>query len=201
MSPKVKGTPAMDMAALAVLGLDPKEIEGKVVERIADRVLQGWGTDEEGEYVCDAQFKRKLENRIQEQIEATISLLADKYVLPNVNSYVENLTLQQTNKWGEATGKSMTFIEYLVERCDAYMREEVNYEGKPRGNDSYSWTGRSTRIAFMVDKHLHWSIEQAMKKAFENGNAMIVGGLKKAMEMSLADITNSLKITTETKTR
>ena len=202
MAPKVKGTPAMDMAALAVLGLDPKEIEEKVIERIADRVLAGFSYDEDGEeFTRDSQFKRKLDAQILERVESTIAALAEKHVLPNVSAYVENLTLQKTNSWGEKTGQSQTFIEYLVARCDAYMREEVNYEGKPKGTDSYSWTGKSTRVAYMVDKHLHWSIEQAMKRAFETANSSIVGGLKKAMEMAIDNIKSSIEITSKTQSR
>ena len=198
---KAKTTPAMDMAALAVLGLDPKEIEEKVVERIADRVLQGWGTDEDGEYACDSQFKRKLDKMIQDRIETTIAALAEKHVLPNVSNYIETLTLQKTNTWGERTGKSVTFIEYLVERCDAYMREEVNYEGKPKGTDSYSWTGKSTRVAFLIDKHLHWTIEQGMKEAMAQANSSIAKGLEEAVKVAIGNIQTNLKVTTETKSR
>jgi hypothetical protein len=198
---KPKNSPALDMAALAVLGLDPKEIKEKVIERIADRVLQGYGCDEDGEYVCDSAFKRKLDARIAAQVDAAINAMAEAHVLPNVASYIENLTLQKTNSWGEKAGGSKTFIEYLVERCDFYMREEVNYEGKPKGTDGFSWTGRTTRVAYMIDKHLHSSIEQAMKSALERANSSIAEGLKKAVEIAIDNIKTNLKVITDTKSR
>lgn len=198
---KPKNSPALDMAALAVLGLDPKEIEEKVIERIADRVLQGYGCDEDGEYVCDSQFKRKLDEKVKDIIDARVGALAEKHVLPNVSALVENLTLQKTNQWGEATGTKFTFVEYLVHRAEAYLLEEVNHNGKARGEDSYSWSKFGTRIAWMVDQHLAFSIKTAMETAYQNANATIVGGLKKAMEVSLENIKSSLKVTTDVKSR
>ena len=198
---KTKGTPAMDMAALTMLGLDPKDIEEKVIDRIVERMLQGFGNDWDDEYDCDSTFKRKLDDKVKAMIDARVNAMADKHVLPNVNALIENITLQKTNSWGEATGTKYTFIEYLVHRAEAYLLEEVNYNGKTRGEDSYSWSKFGTRMAYMVDQNLAFSIKTAMEQAYQNANATIVGGLKKAMEISLESLRSSLKVTTEVKSR
>lgn len=199
---KPKGTPAMDMAALAVLGLDPKEIEVKVIERIADRILEGYSFDDEGEeFTRDSSFKRKLDQRVAEIIDAKIKALADEHIAPNISTLIDGLTLQKTNQWGERIGAKVTFIEYLTQRAEAYLTEEVDYNGKTRKEDSFSWSKFGTRLAFMVDQHLAFQIKSAMETAYQNANATIVGGLKKAMEVSLENIKSSLKVTTEVKSR
>jgi hypothetical protein len=40
-----------------------------------------------------------------------------------------------------------------------------------------------------------------MEEAYKNANATIVGGLKKAMEISLENIKSSLEVTTKVKSR
>lgn len=203
MAPKKNNNPALDLAALAVLGLDPKDIEEKVIDRIADRALQGFSCDEDGEFACDSQFKRKLDEKLKAIIDAKVGEMAEIHVMPNVSDLIDNLVLHKTSKWGEKTGEKYTFIEYLVHRADAYLQEEVDYQGHARGDSSYSssWSKHSTRLAFMVDAHLNWAIKQAMEEAYKNANSSIVGGLKKAMEIALENIKSSLKVTTEVKSR
>jgi hypothetical protein len=199
---KVKGTPAMDMAALAVLGIDPKDIEEKVIERIADRILEGFSFDEDGEeFRRDSSFKKKLDARIADIIDAKIKAISDEHIAPNISTLIDGLTLQKTNQWGERVGTKVTFIEYLTQRAEAYLTEEVSHNGKTKGEDGYSWSKFGTRLAYMVDQHLAFQIKTAMEVAYQNANATIVGGLKKAMEVSLENIKSSLKVTTEVKSR
>ena len=58
------------------------------------------------------------------------------------------------------------------------MQEEVDYNGKPKGTDSFSWRPRSTRVAYMVDEHLHYSIERAMKDATHGGTKQFLAFLR-----------------------
>jgi hypothetical protein len=50
----------------------------------------------------------------------------------------------------------------------------------------------------MIDKHLHFSIESAMKSAVSNANSAIVGGLEETVKIKLAEIAKSLKVTVKT---
>jgi hypothetical protein len=181
---------------LADLGFTKEELQERVIERAARILLAEKGYDEDGEeFETDSKLARALSSVIGQKIDKLINDLAEKHVLPNVGQYVETLTLQETNKWGEKTGSPKTFIEYLVARADAYLREEVNYEGKAKNEaDSYSWRVSGTRVAHLVHKHLHYHIETAMKSAVAQANGAIVGGLKKAVEISLDDIAKKLRV-------
>lgn len=190
----------MSNITLEALGFTKQELEEKLINQLCAQFLETTCADEDGEEVrVRSSFQRKLEAKITDMIDASITQLADKHILPNVSAYIEALCLQKTNQWGEKVGTKLTFIEYLVQQADAYMREPVNYEGKPKGTDSYSWTQRNTRIGHMVNEHLHYSVERAMKEAFTKANGSVAKGLEEALLTALHSFTNNIKVTTEAK--
>lgn len=179
---------------LADIGFTKEELQQRVIEHIAAQVMQGTFHDEDGEeFQADSTFARNLQAEVKKQVDATIAAMAEKHVLPNVNAYIENLALQTTNQWGEKAGKPVTFIEYLTQRAEAYMLEMVNYEGKPKGTDGYSWRPEQTRLASMIHKHLHYSIENAMKEALKIATSSISKGIEETVKLKLTEITSKLK--------
>lgn len=185
---------------LDALGLDQDKLAEKLVDRLAQNMLTSIGYDEDGdEWFGTSAFAKKLNDMVTARLNAIVGELADKHVLPRVNEMVEGLVLQQTNQWGEKVGKPVTFIEYLTQRADAYMREEVNYDGKTKQEDGgFSWSKRSTRVAYMIDKHLHYSIESAMKAALANVNNSVAAGLEEATKTAIREVTNKLTVKVET---
>ena len=194
----------MDTATLQALGITPAELIDRIVAKATEELLSNEAYDEEGDPVGRGatDLARRIEKNVQAHVDAKIQALADEHVLPNVSTYIEGLTLQETNRWGERTGEKLTFIEYLVQRADAYMREEVNYEGKAKSEaNGYSWSKSTTRVAFMVNKHLHYSIEKAMTQALSHANSSIAKGLEEAVKVALTNATAGLKVAVENKVR
>ena len=186
---------------LESLGLTKKAVEKKLLDVLARQIMNGTMCDEDGEEVqVDASFARRLQTHITKQVDETVAEIATRSVLPNVDKYIKELVLQKTNSWGEKKGKGVTFTEYLIQRAEAYMKEEVDYNGKPKNpRDSYSWSASGTRVALMIEKYLHHEIERAMTQAVANANVSIVGGLEKTVKLKLAEIQDKLKVTVETK--
>ena len=182
---------------LADLGFTKEELQERVVEQCCRLVLEGTFADEEGgEFTDDSKFAKTLKERVKQQIDDTINALAEKHVLPNVSAYIENLTLQQTTKWGEKQGEPVTFIEYLTQRAEAYMQEQVNYEGKSKeecSSSGWSWKGTQTRLAHLIDKHLHYSIENAMKGALSIVTSNISKGIEETVRLKLSELSAQLK--------
>ena len=177
-------------------------IHNKTYRNHTSRMLSTTCTiNEDGETASrDSSFKRKLDAEIKKGIDAAVTALADKHILPHAATMIENITLQETNKWGEKTGQNMTFVEYLVQRAEAYMTEGVNYEGKSKDEArGYSWTGTQTRITHMVHEHLHYSIETAMKQSLKDANSSICKGIEEAVKIKLAEALQGLKTTVQTK--
>ncbi len=181
---------------LESLGFSKEELQERVVDQLCASILSGKQYDEDGaEYYEDSQFKKKLEERLKAHMDATINAIAEKHLLPNITTYIENLCLQETNKWGEKTGQKLTFIEYLVARADAYIREDVNYQGKSKSEgDSYNWSKNTTRIAYLINSHLQYAIDRMTKEALVNANKSIVGGIEQAVKIQLEQVLGKLKV-------
>ena len=168
------------------LGIKPEEIQEKVVDRLVQRLLNDEYTDEYGnpDY-ADSEYMVKLKDLVKCRIDSKVGELAEKHILPNVENYIEELTLQKTNKWGEKCGESISFIEYLTKQAEKYLTETVDYHGKTKSEGGYGWSGKTTRITNMVDKHLHYSIETAMKNAIKDLNSSVAKGLNEAVRLSI----------------
>lgn len=182
---------------LESLGLSKDAIEQKLIDHLAEQLLTEiqYDYDDDSEYRAKSDLAKKLDTIIKQHINTTINALAEKHVLPNVTSYIENLTLQTTNQWGEKKGQPVTFIEYLTQRAEDYMQEKVNFEGKPKGDaNGYSWSGTQTRITHMVHQHLHHSIEIAMKQALQIATSGIATGLQETVKTKLAEVSQKLKV-------
>lgn len=191
----------MPELTLEALGLDQDKLADKLVDRLAQNMLTSIGYDEEGdEWFGTSPFSKKLNDLVRARLDKIVNDLADKHVLPRVNEMVEGLVLQQTNQWGEKVGKPITFIEYLTQRAEAYMTEEVDHDGKiKKESNSSFYRGRSTRVAYMIDKHLHYEIERAMKAAFQNVNSAVAEGLHAATMKAITEVTSNLKVDVKTK--
>ena len=183
------------------IGLTKEDVQERVIERMCDKLMgELCPADDEEPQGRSIFLRTKLDAEIKDRIDEAVVALADKHVLPGVTAMIEDLTLQETNSWGEKTGKKTTFVEYLVQRAEAYMTEKVNYEGKSQNETrGYSWTGTQTRITHMVHEHLHYSIETAMKQALKDANSSICKGIEEAVKIKLAEALQGLKTTVQTK--
>ena len=180
---------------LKEIGLTKEELQDRIVERAADFVMYN---DEDIEH----RLYGKLNSKIEEQISTTIDNLAKEHVLPNVAEYVENITLQKTNEWGEKIGKSITFTEYLVEQAHNYMTEQVNYEGKNKAESrGYSFNPKQTRVSYLIEEYLHHSIENAMKEALTDANSAIAEGIEETVKIKLQEIVSGIKATVKVNNR
>ena len=167
----------MNAITFEALGISKKELTDKLLDRLVEEFTTEPVWDEEGdEFRRRSTMSDQIVKQVQAHIDATVQRLGEEHVLPKVTEIIEGLVLQTTNQWGEKTGKSVTFIEYLTQRADAFMREEVDYKGNPKGSD-YNWRKHSTRVAYMVDSHLQTSINTAMTKALADANSSIAAGL------------------------
>lgn len=181
------------------LGFTQEELQERVVKQICDRILhEQEEMDHDGHsWFTEGEFEERVHTLIKERIDEQVEAIANVSVLPKIDEYIRVFTLQETTTWGEKVGKELTFVEYLVKRAEAYMAEDVDYKGKTKPNDAYSWSKEGTRITYAIDKHLHHSIETAMKTIMEGANEALVDGIKKTVELKLKEIVSKIKVTTD----
>ncbi|HAJ45595.1 MAG TPA: hypothetical protein DCL54_03325 [Alphaproteobacteria bacterium] len=184
----------MTNISLSSLGLTEETLADRVVDKIAGSLLESLQYDEDGgEWHGDSKFAQRLSSQVANRLNKIVDDLAEKHVIPRATEMIETLVLQETNKWGEKIGKPVTFIEYLTQRAENWVREEVSFDGKTKGQDSYGWKKAGTRIEYMIDKHLQYSIDRAMREAVGAAHQSIIGGLKDAVNIKLGEIAIQLK--------
>ena len=181
---------------LEALGLPVEDLQNRVVDKMASMLLESVVYDDEAAGIEDSPFARKLKTETEKRLDEHVTALGDNKILPLVTEMVEKIALQKTNTYGEARGEKMSFVEYLVHRAEEYMTEIVDFDGKP---PSTFTTSKQTRIAQMIDKHLHYRIKAAMEQALQNANNQIVKGLEKTAILKLREIAERLRVTVETR--
>ena len=174
------------------LGITKDDIADRVAANIADAMMQSYiGADEDGNaHFGESKFASRVKSRVEEIVGDAVKAVADKHVPPNVEQFLAEFRIPQTTRYGEPTRPPLTFIEYITECAEQYMREPVDREGRSQDEARGSWYGdrARTRAAHMVHKYLHHQIESAMKDALKTANEKIVGGIEAAVKESLAQI-------------
>jgi len=189
---------------LAALGITREEVLEKVVERLTKSFLTNTGADDEGEECTyPSAISRKVEANVKDAIDKAVTAFGEKHVLPSITAYIDTYSLQKTNEWGEKKGGPVTFAEYLVKRAEAFMQEPVNHRGEPQGSSSYGpgWTKMGSRIAYMIDQHLLFSMQSFATDALKTANSQIAGGIEAGVKTALSNVLTNIKVTTETKAK
>lgn len=184
---------------LESIGLSQEALAERVVEKLVEGLTTSLDYDEDGEFRSASPFAKKLNRMVKDRLDALVNDMGEKHILPRVTEMVENMVLQETNRWGEKVGQPVTFIEYMTQRADAWLREEVDHDGRTKRQDSFSRRAYGTRVQHMIDQHLQYTVSAAMENAVKGANQSIVGGLKEAVSIALNDVAAKLKVEVKTK--
>jgi hypothetical protein len=176
------------------LDLSEDELQERVIEAIADKILGSAGINGALDF-SDAVLRRELNKAVQERMDRGFAELAEKYILPNITTILEELTLQKTNQWGERKGPPCTFIEFFTQCAENYLTEKVDFEGKS-AKEQYHGALNQTRAVYLIHQQLHHDIEKGMREALRTLEAKLVGGLQKTAADILAELVakTSIKI-------
>ena len=199
---------------LESLGLTREELQERVIDTICTRMLEtevefcGEDGNTEARFQS-TKLADALRKTIRRKIDEGINSLALKYVIPNAEALIQNVAMGNTNAWGEPVGPAVGFKEYLAKRAEAYMLEPVDYDGKTKQEGYHSdFKMRSTRLAYMIDHHLHYhveaavvqviqlhtqGIEQVMQNILKQANNFLVEGIDKAVRANLELLLKSFK--------
>ena len=193
----------MDIKTLEALGVSVEELGNRIVDQAVDRLLSSTGfnpeTEEETHY--ESRFKREIEKRVQESVDKKIAALAEVHVLPRVGEMIEAADMRQTNQYGEAKSPPMTFKEYIANRAQVYMTENVDYHGNSKAdlaakNESdYNWRSRGPRLTVLMRNYIQDSLETQAKAAVNDVNKVIAANIAKAAQDAIAAASANLKVT------
>lgn len=181
---------------LEALGLSQAQIQDRVIELVVDRLLSSTGYDEYGDEVDEpSKFEKAMKDRIKRRVDQSIDEIAGQHVIPNVDNFLINFVIQKTNDWGEAKGEPVTFVEYIAERAEAYMREKVDGNGKSRSEaGGYSWSGKQERLTYLIDNKLQFAISTALKGSLKTVQESIGESVAETIRAQLKQITTDIKV-------
>ena len=185
------------MLDLESLGITKKELQDRVVDRIVYDLRYDNHIDDEGrERKTYSGFEDKIKEDVLKRADEVIQKLGEKYVLPNIMEYLEKFSFQKTNEYGQKKGEPITFVEYIVKQADAYLKEDVDRDGKSaEQNKTYGFHAHSTRLVYIIDKYLQDSIQKAMVQAVGLADKTFAESLSRSVELALQNI----KVTVNTK--
>lgn len=181
---------------LTALGISPDELRAQIIDKAAEKLLADYAatTDDDDIFsLFDARMKRAIEGKMTEIVDRT----ARDVVEPRLVAMIESMTFPETNRYGEAQKPPKTWREKLIEMAEGWLGTTVNYNGKTQQEDSYSWRAHSTRVVYMVEKHLQYQIDAAIKAALAEVNTKIAGGIAAAVKISLQETLAGLRVETK----
>ena len=173
---------------LELLGMTKEDLQERVVDRMAEMILNGHA------YVEG--IRTQIKELVKERIDAQVKRIADEHVLPHVDDLFQTVSLQETNEWGEKKKnvKALTFIEYITMRAGEYLKEEVNREGKSRQEHGSGYFEKyTTRVVYLIHLYLQHNVESTMREALKSANQAIAGGIQKAVEAELANLVGKIR--------
>lgn len=185
------------MELLKTLGINKDEALRLVVERAASKLLTGKFIDEDGNTITDdTPLHQLLQKKIKDQIDEVANRVIGEAIGPRIEQMILDVHLQRTNQWGEKKGEPITFTEYVVHRAEKYMTAKVSWDGltKEESRNSLSWKGQQTRIAYLINRHIHNAIEQGVKATLKDATSYIAQGLAETTRMKLTEAAAALKI-------
>ncbi len=187
----------MDLASLEALGITKADLIERIVDKAVSDLMESHGFDEnDEERTYESQFKREIDKRIQQAVDAKITAIANEHLVPRVGELIEAADMRQTNRYGEPKTPPMTFKEYIASRAESYMSEEVdiNGESKAEKGDSYNFRPCGPRLTVLMRQYIRSSMEEAAKKAVNSVNEAISKGIEKAAVEAIRTTAASIKV-------
>lgn len=194
----MKPTPEM----LEALGITREDVLACTVKEIAKQIL---GQDDEGEYEVpnlESKVTRNVQQFIDAKVAEIVSGECSKIFAPLIRTKLAEYTFQETNRWGEAQGRSVTFTEFLVKKIEGYMLEEVDSNGRSREEckaRSDSFYAKGPRVTVAIRDYFHFAMQECMKQVLQDGANILTEGIEKAAKVALGDIHSRLVAKVEVK--
>jgi hypothetical protein len=181
------------------LGLNKADLVEMVVERMADSILSERTMDEDGnDCEISSSIERQLKKTVLQRINSAVTEIGERDVAPVVLSKLEELVIQETNRWGEKKGESLTFVEYLTARAESYLGDDVNSNGKSEREcseyDRRDWHASGTRLSKLMAGYLDHHIKQALEPVAKNIDSLLADALTSEVKIQLGIISEKLSV-------
>lgn len=192
----------MDIKTLEALGVSTEDLANRIVDQAVDTLLSStvFNPDTEEETRYESRFKREIEARVQKAVDQKIAALAEVHVLPRVGEMIEAADMRKTNRYGEPQSPSLTFKEYIANRAEVYMTEDVDYHGQSKADleakneSTYNWRSCGPRLTVLMRNYIRDSMETHAKAAVNDVNKVIADNIAKAAKDAITATAAAIKV-------
>jgi hypothetical protein len=162
--------------------IDAKAIEARIVEQATADIVNR---------LFDERLA-SIGNRVVDLFESTVEERCESAIKPIMEQGIQEFVLQRTNEFGEKKGEPITFAEYLTSLANAWLNEQVDYQGKTQ-TGSYPNRSEQTRLTYLLKEHMRWEIEKHMKDACEMVINQIAPAIATTCELKVKEATNQIR--------
>lgn len=190
---------------LAALGLKQSDIEDKVVDALVEQLLSEYSCDDDGHsvYTGKSQFAKSIDAKFKAKYDEALSRIMSANFEPVISARVEEFVFQQTNQYGETTGKSLTITEYFNARINDFLLAGVDSDGRARTEVSdynrNGWRQHSTRLAYHMDRKLAEWLNEVLRQIMSDSVGTIARTLNETVRNQINLVAEKLKIEIKTK--
>lgn len=190
----------MSAITLESLGLSQEEITRRVVNNITEHALRRvvQGEDDDDYTHKPTEFAKAVDEQVKVAIDRAITNIAGRHVLPEIERFIENFWITETNQWGEKKGRTFTFVEYLFDRTQAYMTEMVDTNGKGQTEVSEyqrrEWRGVQPRMLHYMNKQLMDGMVKALGTVVTEARGTLCDSLTEAVQQTLLELTSKVSV-------
>lgn len=174
----------MDISTLEALGISAESLHQKIVEHAVEELLG----DRDYDLVDEIRFAVKA------AINEAVDKLAEEEIRPRIAELIDTTTFQETNGYGEPKKDPQTFREYLISRAESFMTEQVNFKGKTKKEDGYSFNAAQSRVTYMIDKHIQYTMETSVEAALKSINSQLSKGIGDTVTLILKQTLDKVKV-------
>lgn len=136
-----------------------KQIINGVVKKISDDVIRS--------------AKHEAEKQVQERVNALVDSTYEEFL---------NGKVTLTDRYGDPIEKDVSIKELIKKRCDNWLTEKVDKEGRPNRD---SWGSSQTRMQYFIDQQIEKQTksmsEQIVKKVNDEMKKFITDSLKNSI--------------------
>lgn len=150
--------------------IDPSEYHDDVVASAAQRLFHQYHDDDDVATMVQERFVKIVEEKCLAVVD------------PIIKKGIGELIVAKTNEYGEKKGEPKTLTEFIIGFAEGYLMAEVDFEGD---NPRYS-SSAQTRLCYLVNKELRFTIEKAVSDAVLKVNKMIAPAIAKTVEIQIA---------------
>jgi hypothetical protein len=172
----------MDLATLESLGITREEVLEKVTAKIAASCRSDRSFEE--------RVSEEVYSRIEKLVTGSIRKTIDKHVTTDLLAGVEGLVLRKTNTYGEPTGETLTFREYISQQAENYLLEKVDRDGKIS-----SYGDRSqTRGAYIISEAIADNLRKILSEAMMNAQTVLAKSVTETVKLQMEEIVKKFNL-------